>query len=733
MKRLLTHITRTLRALRLKQIDINLLLAVVIIVLVNVVGQGAYLRSDLTAQNVYSLSPVSTELMGRLDRPMKAKVFFTADVPAKYTTVRRYVKDIVKQYDSTAGSNFSYEVYSMDKPEHQQQASDYGVTPVQIREVRGNELQQTRAYMSVVLLYGDRIEKIDGITTTQGVEYDVTTTMLDMVNSVNAYAGLEEPINVTAYVSQNLSELQISGMGKLIPNLRDMLKQVNEQTGGHLEAEVRRPEGQSRIEEIEQQYGLQTIEWESDSNGASDESSQNGQASATATKKGLMGLVLQYRDRTKTVPIHITGSIFGYELEKIGEVRKTLEERLSSLVQSNPPIAYVTGHGEKSLEPSRRTQQQPEAGTFKRLMNELYQLRTVDLRNNSIPENVNTVVVNGPKNKFTERELYKLDQFLMRGGSLMVFADPFQRMGGGRSRRARAQYRPLDTGLGELLSSYGISLKQNYVLDTRSYVQRQQNRSDIKMKNAPMVEGDSLNDSHLITEDLARVLYLNSSSIGVPGKKGENQGNVAYTALARSSENSWLMEEDITLNPMMIREPGPDVDRKAHNLTVLAEGNFRSHFDEPVRPSGEKTEAEQQESTGQGSDGSEQAGEEIRQTIPHLEESAENGRLLVAGTSALTGSQLLGNQPQRGSNPNRILIQNMADYMNGNTDIPPMRTKGLQMHRLGETTAVERQLIKGIHIVAIPLIVIGIGIGVWLRRKSYQRSIRRMMEKEAEV
>jgi hypothetical protein len=35
--------------------------------------------------------------------------------------------------------------------------------------------------------------------------------------------------------------------------------------------------------------------------------------------------------------------------------------------------------------------------------------------------------------------------------------------------------------------------------------------------------------------------------------------------------------------------------------------------------------------------------------------------------------------------------------------------------------------------VLIPLGVVAIGIAVWLRRRNYQRSIQRMMEKEVEV
>ena len=34
---------------------------------------------------------------------------------------------------------------------------------------------------------------------------------------------------------------------------------------------------------------------------------------------------------------------------------------------------------------------------------------------------MNSVIVNGSKNDYTEEELYKLDQFVMRGGNILFF------------------------------------------------------------------------------------------------------------------------------------------------------------------------------------------------------------------------------------------------------------------------------------------------------------------------
>ena len=722
-----------------RRIDLNLILALVVIVLVNVVGQQAYLRVDLTEDNVYSLSPVSENVMGSLEDPMKVKVFFSEDVPATYTPVRRYLTDMLRQYESVGEGRFSYEVFSMTGQDGQQQASEYGVRPIQIREVRADEFQQKQAYMGAAILYGDTIETINQITSTQGLEYRLTTTMQNMVRQVNALAGVQGQVETLVYASQNLSQLQIKGLDSLESDFQSMFQQLNSRSGGKLSFTIQRPT-ESEVEEVVDRYGMQRLTWRS-----RESQQQSGQGAQNA---GVLGVVLRYQDQFEVVPIDIRQTLLGgYQLEGMESVRTKIENKLSVLVQANPSIAYITGHGEKSLSDARRG-----AGRLRQLTQGLYQLEELDLSQNPIPADTQTVIINGPRQQFSQWELYQLDQFLMRGGSLMVLADPFQQQ---RSRRTRRpSYEPIATGLRELLSSYGIEISRSYVMDTEAYVSRQQGRQDVKVHNAPLLADDGLTEESVITRDLTQVLFLNSAAVSYPGAPGSGDGQesgngtVDYQWLARSSEQSWEMTENITLNPMMIRPPSSGSDMRPYTLAAQAEGRFASHFDEAVEPpegfgessqdGGEGADGEQQASQAAGdgagagtegeSEGNANADTADVVTRGHLEEATNAGRIIAAGTSEIAGAQLLGQQQQGGQSPNVIMVQNMIDYLNGNLQVPPMRTKGLQVNRLDETVQTTRTLIRLLHVVAVPAAVVLAGLAVWIGRRQYQRRIQEMLQ-----
>jgi ABC-2 type transport system permease protein len=47
----------------------------------------------------------------------------------------------------------------------------------------------------------------------------------------------------------------------------------------------------------------------------------------------------------------------------------------------------------------------------------------VDLSSEAVPTGVDTLILNGPTETYREAALYRIDQFVMDGGSLLVFLD----------------------------------------------------------------------------------------------------------------------------------------------------------------------------------------------------------------------------------------------------------------------------------------------------------------------
>ncbi|MBP0977282.1 MAG: GldG family protein, partial [Oscillospiraceae bacterium] len=146
-------------------------LFVIVLILINLVGQRAFFRVDLTSVKSYSLSAVSRSTVKNLEHPLSVKVFFSEKLPAPYNTAEQYLKDLLVEYKNASNKNFSYEFFNMNKPESENLAREYNLKQIQIQEVKNNEVGIRSAYMGVVLVYSDRIEILDGLTYADGLEY----------------------------------------------------------------------------------------------------------------------------------------------------------------------------------------------------------------------------------------------------------------------------------------------------------------------------------------------------------------------------------------------------------------------------------------------------------------------------------------------------------------------------------------------------------------------------------
>ncbi len=160
------------------------ILYIAVIVLINIVGVTLFFRMDLTRDKIYSLSDASRDVVETLSEPLSIKVFFSKDLPAPHNNTERYLKDLLEEYSSRGGKLFNYTFYNVspeegtltqDTDENREIAKSYGIHPVQIRIMEDDEVKFKNAYMGLVIIHGDLIEKIEAITSTNGLEYTLTT------------------------------------------------------------------------------------------------------------------------------------------------------------------------------------------------------------------------------------------------------------------------------------------------------------------------------------------------------------------------------------------------------------------------------------------------------------------------------------------------------------------------------------------------------------------------------
>lgn len=671
----------------LKSPSSDFALFIVFLLLLNIVSYNSFFRLDLTEPKSYSLSKPSKQVVKNLQEPLTIRVFFDKNLPTPYNSVAQYVEDLLAEYDGVANKNFSVINMDLSKEESLAMASDYGLSQIQIQEIKNNEVGFKQVYMGLVLSYGDSIETLDSITSTEGFEYKLTTKISKMISTADTLANLkqDEKINVTLYFSPVLKNMGISGCAELEEIVETTFKEVNKQNKDRLDYKVVNPSESETIEFV-QKYGIQAIQYKS----------ENQQ------KVAALGLVVEYNDDFRVIPVQIERSLFGYVVSGLETIGESINESLQSLMSNVQSIGYVTGHGELSLQDER------QALNFNKMVSAHYQIEELNLVENDIPMNMSCIVINGPKADFVEEELYKIDQFIMRGGNVMFFVDSLVEQGG--SPYQAAEYVPNELNIDKLLNKYGVKRNYDYVMDTNCYSTSSPEYGKVNLYWAPIMQKDSLAKKSVITQNLGYLIFLQNGSLDISG--AENNSNLKSTVLVKSSPESWTQSERIMLNPIFMTPPEAG-NFAPQNLAVMIEGKFDSAYTE-------KPEFETSDESAEATE-NQTKGENQLTTENHLASAKLPGKIFVTGSSYVTTYQILDGQD---TSPISMFFLNVIDYLNGNEEVCTMRTKGLGINVLTIKSPALATIAKYFNQFGLVILVAVAGLIVVRSRAKRRKQIR---------
>ncbi len=670
----------------LKSSKSDFILWIILIVLINLVGSRAFFRIDTTKTQSYSLTETSEILVNTLEFPLSVKVFFSKNLPSPYNTTSQYVTDMLMEYEGAGNDFFSWELFDMDDSENVSIARDYGLSQIQIQEVKDNEVGFKNVWMGLAITYGDRIEVVDALTSSDGLEYRLTTTMSSMINEVSSLAGLTSDVRLRLYVSDGLKDFNIEGFNTIEPIVLQAFSSVNAKNMNKMSYKVINPT-EEEIPALVEKYGIQQLDWLNE-----DES----------VGSGVIGLVLENDEKFRVLPVKMVSQMFlGNVITGLDSIEETLDESLRSLVSKTTVIGYLTGHDELSLYDAQA------AGNIGNIAAQLYELREINLAEEDISVGINTLIINGPKTTISDEELYKIDQFVLRGGNLAIFADPFNvvydEMAAMYGQQSAPQYTPLNTGLEKLLSKYGVEVEQGYALDMNCYSYFDQQYGELDYYYIPVVHQNAMNEDNPISANLAYVFFPEVAPLHITIPEG-NENRVA-TVLATTSENAWVQNENILLNPMYITPPSTKDDMAKENLAVLIEGTFESAFDSALPNDEEKGSFDMNN---------------------HLKTSVQESKIFVAGTSQITSGMVID---EGGTTPSAMFVMNVLDVLNGSDDFARMRSRGISYSILTDGNLVIQEIAKYSNIFGLPLAVVACGIIVWILRNKRRKTIYEMYNK----
>jgi ABC-type uncharacterized transport system involved in gliding motility auxiliary subunit len=717
---------------------IKFLVYMIVVVLLNVAGITLALRIDLTEDKVFSISKVSKDVVRTLSEPLTINVFFTKNLPAPHNNTERYLHDLLEEYALSANKYFNYRFYDVsteegdiDKEarENQELARNYGIYPIQIQNVEEDEVKFKKAYMGLVLIHGDMVERIPAVTSMDGLEYNLTTAIQKLNNKISALLSLPDKIKVKLFLSSSLEivapYMHIKGLADVPDRLESIVKKMNPKTYWKLDFEYLDPSTDPTALEAGKRYSMMNVKWPA----LSDAKIQPGE--------GMIGLVMEYGDKVAEIPLVtvVKIPIIGtrYQMADMDKMEEILNENMESLIDINQDLGFLVDRGAMKIPEaypgaSRRDPQAPPVSNFRRLVSQNYSFKEVTISEGVIPQGLDCLVMVRPQESFSEYELYLIDQFLMQGKNLCLFLDRFKEEAPGGYNRP-PQSIPLDTGLEKLLSHYGIHMKMSYVMDENCYKQEMPQGyggGQRPIYFAPIIKSRFISKDLAFMKNIKGLIGMKLSPIEIDEERLTENDIIAHR-LFSSSEKSWEMKERINLNPMYIRPPESKEDQKSLPLAYVLEGAFPSYFKGKEIPI--------KEETGDPSKEDEKKKEADKKGTPELAGIKGEGGFLSKGKPAkifvMGSSEMLKDNmlDPAGRSPNATFILNVIDYLNNREDIAVMRGKTQSFNPLYEAGPGTKTFVKSLNIVGLPIFVAVFGFFILLRRHSRKRRIQMMFQK----
>lgn len=741
----------------------------VVVVLVNLAGITLFKRFDLTASGAYSLSDASRRTVATLSEPLTINVFFTKNLPAPYNSTERYLRDLLEEYAVHAGKYFNYRFYDVSPEEgdlnpgaqtNQDLADNYGISPIQIQVIEKDEVKFQKAYMGLVILHGDLIERIPTITSVDRLEYQLTTAIMKLNNKVSALLRLQGKIRVALFLSSSLNKVApIIGLndlpdlpqrvGAIVDKLNPTLLNKLEYVGLDPSTD---PDASRELQA--KKINLLSLKWP-------DLPRENLTAG-----EGAVGLVLEHGDKTATLQlvnvlrIPIIGT--RYELVAPDTLENLIGENIESLIDINEDIGYLADKGTLPLMPQPRANpaEQPDAETltnFRTIVSQNYTIREVNLKDGKIPSSLRCLVIARPTETFSDEELFQIDQFLMQGKNLFLIPDSFneimpqQQMPAGFNPGPR--YEPLKTGLEKLLDHYGIRVKQSYVMDTNCFKQelpQSLGGGERPIYFAPLIDSQTINHDLDFMQNINRLVAVRISPLELIEDRLRESDIKAHRVFS-SSANSWEMRGRISLNPEMIQPPQSEDELQSYPLAYLLEGGFSSYFTGKPLPEKKtavpdaaeeaKTGAADETTPAAGKDGKPDSApaaapqaqvKENPESAPVPVESegafiprGKPGRIFIMASSEMLTDNVIDAQ---GRGADAVFVLNVIDALNGRTDIAVLRGKKQDFNPLQPIGAGAKTAVKAFNIAGLPILVVLFGVAVWFRRMSRKRRIQEMFQ-----
>jgi gliding-associated putative ABC transporter substrate-binding component GldG len=159
-----------------KKVRMSILLIIGIFLLFNLIASRFFFRLDYSADQRYTLSKATKDILSQLSEPVTISAYFSEDLPPNIEQVRQDFRDMLLEYSSYSNGLIVYEfINPSESQESEMKAQQNGIQPIMINVRERDQMKQQRAYLGALVQMGDRKEVIPFIQPGAAMEYALST------------------------------------------------------------------------------------------------------------------------------------------------------------------------------------------------------------------------------------------------------------------------------------------------------------------------------------------------------------------------------------------------------------------------------------------------------------------------------------------------------------------------------------------------------------------------------
>lgn len=480
---------------------------------------------------------------------------------------------------------------------------------------------------------------------------------------------LDAPVTIKYFFTRS-SAAALIPLKTFAQQVEDLLKEYRLAAAGKIIVEIYDPKPDSDAEEWAERFCL------------------NGQNQGMMESAIYCGLVAVKGDVSETIPFVDPRSeeLLEYNITRMISRVANPKKPVVGIMSSLPVMGVRSFPYAMPGQPPPKNQ--PPWVVFQDLSKD-YDVRQVQIGAEQIDPDINVMVVIHPKS-LSDKTLFALDQFVLRGGRLLAFVDPLCMCAAMNADSPPNRSQPF-SDLTRLTAAWGIKYEADKVvadLEAATRVRRNDNAVD----ESPVflsLRQENIDGKDVITASLEALILPGAGAFTGTGAEG-----LSLTPLLVSSTQSQLIN-------VMTAQFGSEAIRrdfqaalKRMNLAVRLQGRFKTAFPEGAPKAAPETdEAKDKEQTrlGARSDASErgdssedrESEESKQEKISSLKESEKPATvILVADVDLLYDAfavqemNLFGTSVHQSINDNINFFVNAVDNLAGSEDLAKIRSRG---------------------------------------------------------